>query len=320
MSTLPVAVAEAIKGWLAAGEIEVFFGYTPGPTGLRATPTMARTPEEVDALIWDATCEANLAVYIPKHKGHKVGLMAKGCDARAIVGLIQEGQVARENLRIVGAACAGVIDPRRVASALGLYIEELEGARLDTDRLTIEGAEMPLSEAMVEQCGACTQHTPSLYDVLIGEPGGAPRAEPEGAADPYATVHAMEALSADERWARFTAEVSRCNLCYACRNACPLCYCTVCFADRTAPKWANPSAAEEDKQFFQVMRVFHLAGRCVGCGACSRACPQGVNLRLFLDKLRLDAEELFDHQAGVDPEGHPPLRAYRPDDYNGFVM
>ena len=68
------------------------------------------------------------------------------------------------------------------------------------------------------------------------------------------------------------------------------------------------------------MRVFHLAGRCVGCGACSRACPQGVNLRLFLDKLRLDAEELFDHQAGVDPEGHPPLRAYRPDDYNGFVM
>ena len=218
MSTLPVAVAEAIKGWLAAGEIEVFFGYTPGPTGLRATPTMARTPEEVDALIWDATCETNLAVYIPKHKGHKVGLMAKGCDARAIVGLIQESQVARENLRIVGAACAGVIDPRRVASALGLYIEELEGARLDTDRLTIEGAEMPLSEAMVEQCGACTQHTPSLYDVLIGEPGGAPRpSRRRGGSTPPFTRWRPSRTSAG----RASAEVSRCNLCYACRNACP---------------------------------------------------------------------------------------------------
>ncbi|NLD74964.1 MAG: 4Fe-4S ferredoxin, partial [Chloroflexi bacterium] len=40
----------------------------------------------------------------------------------------------------------------------------------------------------------------------------------------------------------------------------------------------------------------------------------------FLDKLRLDAVELFDHEAGVDPEDRPPLRAYRPDDYNAFVM
>ena len=316
MRMLPAPIAEAIKGWLAAGEIEVFFGYEPGPTGLRATPAFARTPEEVDRLIWDATCEGNLAVFLPKYKGRKVGLMAKGCDGRAIVGLLQEDQIQRENLRIVGVSCPGVIDPRKAAARLGLFLDELDGATLDTDHLTVEGQEIPLGEALYDQCLACTQHAPSLYDVLLGEP----IAPQEPAVDPYAAVHEMETLSDDERWARFSAEVSRCNLCYACRNACPLCYCTVCFADRTAPKWANPSVAEEDKQFFQVMRIFHLAGRCVGCGACSRACPQGVNLRLFLDKLRLDAVELFDHEAGVDPEDRPPLRAYRPDDYNAFVM
>ena len=73
MRMLPAPIAEAIKGWLAAGEIEVFFGYEPGPTGLRATPAFARTPEEVDRLIWDATCEGNLAVFLPKYKGRKAG-------------------------------------------------------------------------------------------------------------------------------------------------------------------------------------------------------------------------------------------------------
>jgi len=73
-------------------------------------------------------------------------------------------------------------------------------------------------------------------------------------------------------------------------------------------------------QFFQIIRTFHLAGRCVGCGACTRACPQGVDLRLLLDKLRVDVADLFGYEAGVDPEAKPPLATYREDDPNDFVM
>lgn len=69
-----------------------------------------------------------------------------------------------------------------------------------------------------------------------------------------------------------------------------------------------------------MIRTFHLAARCVGCGACSRACPQGVDLRQFLDKLRLDALDLYDYTAGQDPDAKPPLTTYREDDYNDFVM
>jgi len=68
------------------------------------------------------------------------------------------------------------------------------------------------------------------------------------------------------------------------------------------------------------MRTFHLAGRCVGCGACTRACPQGVDLRQFLDKLRLDTEELYGYVAGADANVKPPLTTYREDDYNDFVL
>jgi len=315
MSRLPEHVAEAIKGWLAAGEIEVFIGYQPGALGLRATPAFVRRPEEVDDLIWDATCENNLAAYLPKHGARKTGIMVKGCDARCVTALLQEGQQRRENLRIVGVPCRGVVDPRKVAAGLGLCVEDLDAACMDTDRVVVGDQAMPVGDAFYDVCQECRFHNPLVYDVLLGE-----MVEEAPAATPFAAVREIEALSDEERWARFAAETSRCNLCYACRNACPLCYCNVCFADRTAPRWANQTAAPEDVQFFQVIRTFHLAGRCVGCGACSRACPQGVNLRLFLDKLRADALALYDYEAGVRPDEQPPLRVYRPEDYNDFVL
>ena len=315
MTTLPVPVAEAIKGWLAAGEIELFIGYLPGAVGLRATPAFARSAADVDSLIWDATCENNLVAFLPKYRGRKVGVMVKGCDSRALVGLLQEGQLQREDLRIVGVSCPGVVDPRKVADGLGLFLDDLDEARLDTDTISVGEEVMAQGQAIYDLCRECRQHNPIVSDVQMGEAHS-----DDPALEPYAAVRAMEALPEDERWARFAEETSRCNLCYACRNACPLCYCNVCFADRTMPQWANQSVASEDVQFFQVMRIFHLAARCVGCGACSRACPQGVDLRLFLDKLRSDVADLYGYEAGVNPEEPPPLRVYRPEDYNGFVL
>ena len=94
----------------------------------------------------------------------------------------------------------------------------------------------------------------------------------------------------------------------------------MCFADRTQPRWFTPTAQPADAQFFQIMRTFHLAGRCVGCGACTRACPQGIDLRLLLDKLRLDALELYGYEAGLDPTAQPPLTTYRGDDPDDFTL
>ena len=86
------------------------------------------------------------------------------------------------------------------------------------------------------------------------------------------------------------------------------------------PRWVSQSDRAEDVQFYQIIRTFHLTGRCVGCGACTRACPQGINLRLLLDKLRLDVRELYGYEAGSDPNAKPPLTTYREEDYNDFVL
>ncbi|MBN1400767.1 MAG: 4Fe-4S dicluster domain-containing protein [Anaerolineae bacterium] len=321
MSTLDQEIRDRIVAWLAEGEIDVFIGYERGPLPLRATPLFVREPADVECLIWDATCENNLAAFLKQLAGQKVGLFVKGCDARALVGLMQEGQIRRENLRIVGAHCAGVIDPRRVAQAWGASLEDLDDADIQGRALPGEGVivlgerQLPIENALYAMCRTCTMHAPVLADVEIGDQVDAP---PLG--DSFAHVREMEALDADARWARFSQEVARCNLCFACRNACPLCYCRVCFADQSQPRWFTSSTRPSDLQFYQIMRTFHLAGRCVGCGACTRACPQGIDIRLFLDKLRKDVAELYDYEAGLNPDEQPPLRTYRQDDYDDFVL
>ncbi|HHX65046.1 MAG TPA: 4Fe-4S ferredoxin [Chloroflexi bacterium] len=317
MTPLPDPIRRAIAHWLETGEIDLFIGYERGSVPLRATPCFVRDAADVERLIWDAACENNLAVYLPKYRGIKVGLMAKGCDARAIVGLIQEGQVERENLRIVGVPCSGVVDARKVAARLGIVVEELEqGIVMPDGDVEIDGESIPADEALFDLCSTCNRRNPVVYDVLLGDS----LPENDLPKDEFAHVRAMEALDDEARWEAFNAELTRCNLCYACRNACPLCYCNTCFADRTMPRWFNQTGDPEDLQFYQIMRTFHLAGRCVGCGACTRACPQGVNLRLFLDKLRLDARELFGYEAGTDVKARPPLTTYSPDDPDDFVL
>lgn len=320
MSLLDKRTRDTIAGWLAAKEIEVFIGYEAGTVPLRATPAFIRRPEEVDHLIWDATCENNLAAFLAKYRGKKVGIMVKGCDARSIVGLMQEaqwphGDSRSDSLRIVGASCTGVIDPRRVAERLGMALEDLDEARLVGDQVVVRGSRLPLAEALYDMCHTCSEHDPSLADVRVGTPVANDQGQ-----DPYKAVRDMQALEADARWERFTDELQRCNLCYACRQACPLCYCNTCFVDRTMPRWVSQTVQPQDIQFYQIIRTFHLAGRCVGCGACTRACPQGVNLRLFLDKLRLDAAELYGYEAGRDPEAKPPLTTYSENDSNDQFM
>ena len=73
--------------------------------------------------------------------------------------------------------------------------------------------------------------------------------------------------------------------------------------------------------------MFHQAGRCVECDACVRACPRGVDLRLFTQKIVQDVEELFGYvpadaragAPGATADAPPPLCTFRPDDSEEFI-
>jgi L-lactate utilization protein LutB len=134
-----------------------------------------------------------------------------------------------------------------------------------------------------------------------------------------AAVEEIEALATAERRALWDRYFERCLRCYACRNVCPLCYCRECVFDQHDPRWVSPAAAVASNRSFHLIRAYHLAGRCVDCGECERACPVGIPLRLINRKTARVVEESFHFQAGIDPEARSPLVAFAAEDPQEFI-
>ncbi|MFO7913997.1 MAG: 4Fe-4S dicluster domain-containing protein, partial [Desulfotignum sp.] len=155
---------------------------------------------------------------------------------------------------------------------------------------------------------------PVVFDVMAAEP-----VEEQSLDQPYADVDHIAAMDAETRWTHFQELTKNCIRCYACRNACPLCYCPTCFVDESSPQWVGKGQDKTDINTFHFLRAFHCAGRCTDCGACVEACPMGINVRDFTRKLNKDALELFGWEAGLDMEKRPPLDVYSPDDPNDFI-
>jgi coenzyme F420-reducing hydrogenase delta subunit/ferredoxin len=126
-------------------------------------------------------------------------------------------------------------------------------------------------------------------------------------------------LAPEDRMAYWAAEFDRCVKCYACRQVCPLCYCERCIADKNRPQVIDTSATVEDNFAWHITRAFHLAGRCIGCDECTRACPAGINLRLLNLATAKAAEDCFGYRAGYDPAAEPVVGAYSLQDKEDFI-
>ena len=111
-------------------------------------------------------------------------------------------------------------------------------------------------------------------------------------------------MSREERWAFWQKELSRCVKCYACRNSCPMCYCEHCTMDCNRPQWVPVASHALGNLEYHMVRAMHLAGRCVECGDCGRACPVGIPVHL----LTFFAEESV--HATVRPAGGAHARSW----------
>ncbi len=308
-------IRAAAKKLLSEGKVDVVIGYKAGTVPLRNAPYFARTPEEADNLIWDSNCRINLATFIPRREG-KIAVVAKGCDARNIINHMVENQIDRDRVYIIGVPCEGMVEPALVQAqvpggkAIGEIVE-------DNGQITVKGRDFAVTlnkaDLLRQNCRVCQHPNPPVADELVAEP------VPESAVDPYQDIKELLEKSEPERWDYYRDLIKDCLRCYACRDACPLCYCHVCFVDESMPQWMGKSQDPTDVFTFHLLRAYHCAGRCTDCGACESACPVGIKMRQFTRVLEKSVKERYGYEAGLDPDKKPPLTVFLPDDPQEFI-
>jgi len=292
----------------ALPHVDFVLGYARGFDPLHATPITVRSEQDAEKLIFDASCVQNLATSLYGLRGQKIGLVVKGCDSRSVIQLLQEKLMERENLVLFGLPCEGVIDLAKVRVRTDITrVRAAEFANGVATLQTPEGEKiLPLRDVLADKCLRCRYPNPLIADQMIG-----PEVTPQAEEDAYADLEGFEKLSTQERFDFWKRQMSRCIRCYACRNACPLCVCKhVCLADSREPHWLSAEATLQEKWLFQVMHALHLAGRCTECGECQRSCPMGIPILLLKRKMNRELKELFNYEAGVDPEAVPPLHTF----------
>ena len=125
-------------------------------------------------------------------------------------------------------------------------------------------------------------------------------------------------MTPTERWCFWIDELSPCFKCYACRAACPMCYCSRCTVDFNQPQWIPVPSHKLGNLEWHIMRAIHLTGRCIDCDACFNACPLGIPLNLLTKKMIEDVRDNFgDYQPSLNV-GHL-MSTYKPDDKETFI-
>ncbi len=282
-------------------KIDVFLAWEKGDFDYQTKPLVITAIEDVNRIVFDEYSIHNLSNILLRYRDgeERIGIVVKGCDSRGIVRLLQDYQMSRERLYIVGVCCPGMKDPlmaMKANSGLGVNAKMADVA---------------------DKCLDCIQPNPVIYDELLGTEQ-APRMQGER----FTRVKALENQSYDERYKFFEEVFSTCIRCYACRQACIACNCRVCIFDEMRPQWVGRSNSVSDNMMYHMVRSFHMVGRCIECGECERVCPVNIPLMTINQKLIKDVNEFFGpYEAGVEYiEGaKPPLSAFKETDPDDFI-
>lgn len=283
-------LVETAKELLNSGKTAYIIGYAEDKKG-RIKPFVARNTAEAEKLVFNHHALNNLAVYLNKFDKPtvgKIGIVAKACDIRAIVALVQESQVKRDDIIIIGMNCNGVVND-------------------SSDEWKRENVQI--------KCKYCQLRTPINADYVLGDLRDFELPDD----DQLPVLQKLEASGPEERWDFFEEAFADCIKCYACRQVCPLCYCEQCIADKSMPRWIESSATAKGNFAWNIIRAFHLSGRCIGCHECERACPMDIPITLLTRKMGMLVKQEFNYAHGMAFDQPTLIGTYSNSDKEDFI-
>lgn len=314
MKDVEMKMLERAKALLESGEVARVIGWKKGEFYFDPTPASFESVDELNEFVYNGFCGANLSKYLIQmsKKEGKTAIFLKPCDSYSFNQLVKEHRVKRENIHVIAIECQGKLSIEKIkAKGITAVTEvEEEGENVKISSLYGE-ATVAKADVLLDKCARCKSkaHQAKDEEIILHE-------MPAPADNRFEEVEKLEAMTADERFAFWREQLSKCIRCNACRNVCPACSCVKCVFDNPASGVA--AKANDDKfeeQLFHVIRAFHVAGRCTDCGECSRVCPQNIPLHLLNRKFIKDIDGLYgEYQAGETDEGKTPLTSYTESD------
>ncbi|MDR2345555.1 MAG: 4Fe-4S dicluster domain-containing protein [Planctomycetaceae bacterium] len=310
--TQQLKLQQKAKELLTNKTVDVVIGY--GLSSDQPCLILVTDPADTEQLIWNDRCNQNLVTYLTRKEVRALGkaaIVAKGCDVKSLVVLELENQIDRNSMVVIGMECYGVqvLEP----TAMNLTPSSTSSSTSSSSPSSTSS-----SLRMAAKCLSCEVNKPLNCDEVI-ECETIPANQSADTTKKYDRLNKLMAMNTDERLNYWKEEFSRCIKCYACRQSCPLCYCNVCVVDKNRPVRIDTSATLKGNFAWNILRAFHLAGRCVGCSACSDACPAGIDLDLLNLSLAKAAEENFNHKSGLNRSENLLIGTFSPDDHEEFI-
>jgi len=311
---------EQAKKLLEEKKVELVIGFGQGTELARTTPIFINSPEEVSALTWGPFCANNLVKYLTDYVNApgNTAVVVKGCDSRSVNRLLDDHQINREKVVVIGIPCAGQLEWQKVAAEIkpGANLKEvIDNGDSFTVKTDAGDYNFVKKDYLLHRCLVCESPNPVVSDITIGKEQPVKNYE-----DRFAEVQALEQLSTEEKSSFWDNQFSRCLRCYACRNVCSVCTCKECVFDQMQPMWVSKRTNLSENTAFHLTRAFHVAGRCVDCGECDRVCPMDIPLRKLNQKILKDLGDLFDSPTPGSQAGlASPLGEFTPGDPEEFM-
>ena len=285
--------------------------------------------------------------------GRKIAMVLRPCEIRAVVELAKLKQVNLDDVLLIGMDCLGRYENTDFAKfqeqggTSESFLENAQAGKTSMPDFDIIGAckicEFPTADNVDMRLCAIGAGNGAVFIEAVTEKGeqaleksGLKAGEaPAGRDEAVKKLVAVRTEARDKKFTEFRAEVNSfealadklaaCVNCYNCRVACPVCYCKECvFVTDTFRHngeqfmmWADQSGMlklPNDTLFFHLTRMTHMSLFCVGCGQCTSACPNGIDLMPLFRTCADKTQARFNYQAGRSVDEEQPLAGFKSDE------
>ena len=285
--------------------------------------------------------------------GRKVAMVLRSCEVRALVELGKLKLANFEDVLLIGIDCLGryenldflTLQAQKETSES--FLEKALEGNTETHGCDISGAckicEFPVADNVDLRLCIIGSGEDAIYIESLTPKGdkaleasGLPQGDRPGARE--AAIKQLVKTRTDARDAEFAQyrefvpsfdaledRLAACINCYNCRVACPVCYCKECvFVTDTFRHngdqymgWADTFGTLKmptDTLFYHLTRISHMSLFCVGCGQCTSACPNSIDLMPIFRTAAQKTQARFEYQAGRSHDEKQPLTVFENDE------